>query len=167
MSGRSPRPSHITIGKVVGPHGILGALKITPATDFLERFEPGRTVYLNGEPVTIKRLMSHKTQVRIETIEITDRNRAEELKWAEVSVPADELPEMDEDEFYTADLIGLTVEDESGKVLGKVDSIFPSPAHDILVIGEAMIPAVKEFVKEVDFDREVIVITPISGMFEE
>lgn len=167
MSGRSPRPSHITIGKVVGPHGILGGIKIAPATDFLERFEPGRTIYLNGEPVTIKRLMSHKTQIRIETKEITDRNGAEALKWAEVSVPADELPEMDEDEFYTADLIGLKVIDETGKVLGKVDDIFPSPAHDILIIGTGMVPAVKEFVKEVDFDREVIVISPIPGMFED
>lgn len=167
MPGRQPRPSHITIGKVVGPHGILGGLKIAPTTDFVERFEPGKTIYLNGEPVTIKRLGFHKTQIRIETNEVTDRNRAEELKWAEVTVPADEMPELAEGEFYTADLIGLEVQDQSGKKLGRVDSIFASPAHDILVIGKAMVPAVKEFVKEIDFDRKVVVVTPIQGMFEE
>lgn len=167
MPGRRTRPSHVTIGRVVGPHGILGGLKIVPATDFLERFEPGRTIYLNGQPVTIKRLGFHKTQVRIETNEIRDRNRAEELKWAEVTVPSDEMPDLEEDEFYTADLIGLEVLDGCGNKLGKVDSVFASPAHDILVVGEAMVPAVKEFVKEIDFDRKVVVIAPIAGMFED
>lgn len=167
MSGRSPRPSHITIGKVVGPHGILGGLKIAPTTDFLQRFEVGRTIYINDRPVTIKRLMAHKTQVRIETKEITDRNTAETLKWAKVSVPADEIPELEEDEFFSADLIGLKAVDESGNVLGVVSDVFSSPAHDVLQIGSAMVPAVMEFVKEVDLEAGVIVITPIPGMFEE
>jgi len=167
MSGRSPRPSHITIGKVVGPHGILGGLKIAPTTDFLQRFEVGRIIYINDQPVTIKRLMAHKTQVRIETKEITDRNTAETLKWAKVSVPADEIPELEEDEFFSADLIGLKAVDESGNVLGVVSDVFSSPAHDVLQIGSAMVPAVMEFVKEVDLEAGVIVITPIPGMFEE
>lgn len=167
MSGRSPRPSHITIGKVVGPHGILGGIKIAPTTDFLQRFEPGRVIYLNDQPVTIKRLMAHKTQVRIETKEILDRNTAETFKWAKVSVPADETPELEEDEFFSADLIGLKVVDESGRVLGAVDDVFSSPAHDILQIGSAMVPAVMEFVKEVDLENGVIIVMPIPGMFEE
>ncbi len=167
MSGRSPRPSHITIGKVVGPHGILGGLKIAPTTVFLGRFDPGRTIYINDKPVTIKRLMVHKKQVRIETQEITDRNQAEALKWASVTVPEDEIPELEEDEFFSADLIGLKAIDESGKVLGTVDDVFASPAHDILQIGTAMVPAVMEFVKEVDLEAGVIVITPILGMFED
>ncbi|MFM9874628.1 MAG: ribosome maturation factor RimM [Fimbriimonadaceae bacterium] len=167
MSGRSPRPSHITIGKVVGPHGILGGLKIAPTTSFLQRFEPGRTIYINDEPVTVKRLMAHKSQIRIETKEITDRNQAERLKWALVSVPADETPELEEDEFFSADLIGLKAVDESGNQLGVVDEVFSSPAHDVLKIGSAMVPAVMEFVKEVDLENGVIVITPIPGMFEE
>lgn len=166
MSGRTPSPSHVTIGKVVGPHGIKGGLKIQPQTDFFERFEPGSVVYLNGEPVTITRLTSHKTQVRIETKEVLDRNTAEALKWAKVSVPAEDLPELDDDEFYTADLIGLDVVNVEGKKLGVVKEIFPSPAHDILVIGDTMIPIVKEFVKEIDLDEGRIVVAPIPGMFE-
>jgi 16S rRNA processing protein RimM len=166
MPGRSARPDHVTIGKVVGPHGILGGLKINPSTDFIERFQPGQRVFIDGTPVTIKRLTAHKTQLRIETVEITDRNRAEELKWAQVTVPASELPELEEDEFYTADLIGLQVVDPSGRALGTVDSILPSPTHDILVIGEAMVPVVREFIKEINLDRKVVVIEPIPGMFD-
>lgn len=168
MAGQPPRPSdQITIGQVVGPHGIKGAVKIKPSTDFLERFEPGKRVFISGQPYTIKRTTTHKTQIRIETKEIRDRNQAEELQWAKVTVPADELPDLDEDEFYTSDLIGLRVIDESGRELGKVDDIYHSPAHDILMIGKGMIPAVQEFVKDVDLDAGVITVAPIPGMLEE
>lgn len=168
MAGQPPRPSdQVTIGQVVGPHGIKGAVKIKPSTDFLERFEPGRRIFIAGEEFTIKRMTTHKTQVRVETKEIRDRNHAEELQWAHVTVPADEMPELDENEFFTSDLIGLKVVDESGRELGKVDDVFQSPAHDILMIGSGMIPAVQEFVKDVDLEAGVITIAPIPGMFEE
>ncbi len=168
MAGQPPRPSDVvTIGQVVGPHGIKGALKIKPSTDFLERFEPGRRIFISGKPYTIKRMTTHKTQVRVETKEIRDRNEAETYQWADVTVPADEMPELDDNEFFTSDLIGLKVIDESGKELGKVDDVFQSPAHDILMVGTGMIPAVQEFVKDVDLENGVITVAPILGMFEE
>lgn len=168
MAGQPPRPSEsVTIGQVVGPHGIKGGLKVKPTTDFIGWFEPGKRIFINDVAYTIKRMTTHKTQVRVETKEIPDRNFAETLQWAKITVPADEMPELDEDEFYTADLIGLKVIDESGKVLGKIDDVMQTPAHDILLIGSAMIPAVQEFVKDVNLEDGTITVAPIPGMFEE
>lgn len=166
MAGRS-RPDHIRIGRIVGAHGIQGGFKIEPLTDFLERFEPGETIYVDQRALKIRRLTYHKSQLRIETQEVTDRNEAETLQWKDITVPAEKLPDRGEDEFYTRDLIGLAAIDESGESLGQVSDVKPSPAHDLLIIGGAMVPMVKEFVKAVDLQARTITIRPIPGLFEE
>ncbi len=170
MPGRRPRPKnrdHMIIGQVVGPHGIRGGLRVKVLTDFPERFDKGRTVFIDGEPCTIDRSFWHKDQVRLDLKEITNRNRAEELKWVGVTIPADDLPETDEDEFLVRDLIGLKVVTAEGKDLGKVEDVMPNPAHDLLVMGEVLIPVVKAFIASIDLESEVITVTLIPGMLPE
>lgn len=65
---------------------------------------------------------------------VNDRNAAEALKGTRLYVPADALPELDEDEFYIKDLIGLTVLDTSGTTLGKVKNVESFGHHDALEI---------------------------------
>ena len=167
MTGRRPDDGAITIGQVVGPHGIQGGLRVKVLTDFVERFEPGRTIYLNGEPKTISKANWHKDQVRLQLKEVNDRNLAEDLKWAQITVPADDLPELDEDEFLTAELLGLRVITTEGQEIGKVTEVLASPAHDIIVVGKTMIPAVEEFVHEIDLDNGTMTVELIEGMLEE
>lgn len=65
---------------------------------------------------------------------VTDRNAAEALKGTRLYVPADALPELDEDEFYIKDLVGLTVLGTDGTELGKVKEVSSFGAHDALEI---------------------------------
>ena len=53
---------------------------------------------------------------------------------------------------------------KEGRPLGKVDQVLPYPAHDVLVVGKIMIPAVQEFVKEVDLEGKRIVVKLLEGM---
>ena len=73
---------------------------------------------------------------------------------------------MEENEFFTEDLIGLKVVTTDGQELGVVDDVLGAPAQDILVIGEVMIPAVKEFVKEVDLEAGLIRVELIPGFLD-
>ena len=78
--------------------------------------------------------------------------------------------ELEEGDFFIADLVGLPVIDaDSGKEYGKLTDVINTGASDIYVIktptGEAMMPAVDEFVEEIDLDKGIFV-KPIEGMFE-
>ena len=77
---------------------------------------------------------------------------------------------IDEDSVFIADLIGLDVIDvDDGKVYGKLREVINRGASDIYVVdtpdGDRMMPAVSEFVKEIDLDKGIFV-KPIEGMFE-
>ena len=74
------------------------------------------------------------------------------------------VPELDEDEYFTEDLLDLEVFTTSGEKLGVVDDVLPYPAHDTLQVGEILIPVVKQFVKKIDLEEGRIEVELIPGM---
>jgi 16S rRNA processing protein RimM len=80
---------------------------------------------------------------------------------ATLAVRRDELPPPGEDEYYAADLVGVPVEDEAGRPLGRVREVTPGVANDVLELDTGLLlPMVAECVREVDLDRGRIVIAP-------
>ncbi|RYG45721.1 16S rRNA processing protein RimM [bacterium] len=153
----------VRIGRIAGAHGLKGQLKIDPLTDFWERFDKGCTLILQGKEYEVEASQVHKGRPLIKLRGIDTIDQAEKLQWEYLE--SDEArPDLEEDEFLTDDLIGLTVFDQNGLQLGKVDDILSTPAHDILVIGEIMVPAIKEFVDDVDLEAETIKVRLIPGM---
>jgi 16S rRNA processing protein RimM len=157
--------SPIVIGKIVGTFGLKGYVKVWPSTDFPERFEPGRAVTVGGVEYAIRDAQWHKKQVRIR-LKGVNHERAEAMIGSDVF--ADDLDVvLEEGEYRVADLIGLEVFDTEGKLLGTLDEVIAAPAHDIYRVGEALVPAVSEFVKEIDAPGGKVVIAPIPGMFPD
>ncbi len=102
--------------------------------------------------------------------EITDRDSAETLCGYVLEVRSSQLPELDEDEFYPFDLVGLEARDPSGSEVGRVTDVVESPAHPVLIIalaagGEALAPFVQAAVPVVDVEAGYLVVDPelISG----
>lgn len=104
--------------------------------------------------------------------EVTDRNRAEELNGTDLFVDREALGEANqEDEFFVADLIGLSVIDQTGHSIGKVTAVNDFGAGDLLDISlangsTAMLPFTLEFVPKVDFEADQITINPPDGWDE-
>jgi 16S rRNA processing protein RimM len=97
--------------------------------------------------------------------EISDRDQAEALRGYVLEILSSQLPELDEDEFYPFDLIGLEARDLSGSVLGKVTDAVESPAHAILIVSldtgrEALAPFVKAAVPRVEVAAGYLVVDP-------
>lgn len=157
----------VRVAQIVGPFGIKGQVKLKLLTDFPERFAKGRRLRLNDEWVTIDETLLHKTQLIVRLSGVKDRTDAERLQWAYLEALVDERPALDEGEFLTEDLIGLEVVNSDGRTLGKVDRVEKYPAHDILVVGTLMIPAVQAFVLDVDLDAKRITVQLIPGMEED
>lgn len=132
----------LQIGRIVGPHGVRGEVRVHPDSDFPERFEvPGQRwlqppTAQTPEAVELVRgrLQPGKNLYVIQLAHVHDRAQAEALKGSLLLVPqGDRLP-LEPDEFHVQDLIGLTVRHHaSGVVLGTVSNLF-SAGNDLLEV---------------------------------
>lgn len=170
--------NRVVIGRVTGPHGIHGALKIFPLTDYPERFfgMDSVSLYRGGElvgtyPVREMGELRGKGLV-LGTLEGVDSVEAAEfLNGCTVEVePAERVP-LPENEFWIDDLVGLDVRDESGRRLGTVKDIVSSGAARLLVItddggAEHLIPAVPEFFLSADLATRTVTVRLIDGLWE-
>jgi 16S rRNA processing protein RimM len=78
---------------------------------------------------------------------------------AALEVPRSELPEPEPDSYYVFQLVGLDVEEEGGRVLGKVKEIAPGVANDVLELDSGLaLPMVEACVREVDLERRRILV---------
>ena len=78
-----------------------------------------------------------------------------------LSVRRDQLAPPADGEYYAFDLVGLEVEDERGRPLGRVREVAPGVANDVLELDSGLLlPMVAECVREVDLERGRIVIAP-------
>ena len=166
---------YISIGRIVNTHGIKGELKVESWSDFdEERYETGNRVFIchKGEylPFTVKSFRFHKNHTLLMLEEIRDINDAEQYKTDEVCISADSREELPEGEYYQDELIGLQAADEDGNVLGEViDVEETSYTQNRLRIRrddgqEFLVPFVPAFIREVNFDGEVIVIRVMEGL---
>jgi 16S rRNA processing protein RimM len=88
-------------------------------------------------------------------------------------VPSAELAALSAGQYYQHDIIGLRVERMDGAPLGVITAIIPSGASDLYVVRdevsgqERFLPAVKEFIREVNVAAGVMRVEPIPGLFDE
>ncbi len=108
----------------------------------------------------------HKTALLVKFKGYEDVNAAMALKGRRVSIARKDA-RLAPGQFFLADLIGLTVKDESGQTVGTLKEVLtPSRQNVYVVAGETthMIPAVPEFVKKVDIDAGEMTVSLIEGM---
>jgi 16S rRNA processing protein RimM len=161
-----------TIGEVVGVFGIVGELKVRIETDFPERFTKLAEAVLRGPNgaarlFKVKKARLHKGQALLKLEGIDRIEDAEVWRGARVQVRPEERVALPEDSFYASDIIGLEVVTKDGRALGKLEKILPYPAQDLFQIGEILIPAVKEFIVEVDIPGGRIIVDPPQGLLPD
>lgn len=160
----------ILSGEIVNTHGINGEFKINPWCDSPEFLLDFDTIYINEKPYKVKSSRVHKNCVLMKVVGINDVNAAQALRGAKVSVNKDEV-ELEEGQYFIADLIGLEVYDENDGLVGKISDVLNLPANDAYVVSdgerEFMIPVVREFVKAVDMENKRVEVKLIPGMRDE
>lgn len=157
------RKTTVQVGQIVGAFGIRGHVKVEPLTQYLERLEAGRQLKLGDQWLTVENCTIHKGRPLLKLSGVNTMSEAQALQWKYLEAHA-EKPALEEDEFLTEDLIGLDVFTVEGEPLGRVDDVLAMPAHDVLQVGEILIPAVKEFVKDIDLDEGRVTVQLIYGM---
>jgi 16S rRNA processing protein RimM len=175
MSARPSLDDLLLVGQITVPHGVRGQLKFHAITSRPEHLEQIKTIFVGDELVEYRlvRAAVHKGSQMIMTLEGVDtREGAEAMRGLEVYIPQTEAAPLDKDEYYLHDLPGLNVQTVDGTPLGVVKEIIETGANEVLVItrpegGEALIPMIREVVKQLDVAGGLIVVEPIPGLLEE
>lgn len=154
----------VCIGTIVAPHGVRGDIRILPQTEHPEQFLDLDYLLLeNGRTLHLTNARFHKRMVLIKCREVNNMNEAEVLRGQKVFIYTEDLPELEEGEFYVADLVGCDVTDEAGSVVGVLKDVISTGSNDVYVVTdtdgkEILVPALKKHVKEIDLDARRIVV---------
>jgi 16S rRNA processing protein RimM len=166
--------NYIECGKIINTHGCKGGLKLESWCNTPEDLAGMKKIFMleSGayKKYKVKKASVFKQFVLFDLDTIDDMDKALLLKNQVVYADRNDF-DLEDDEYFIADVIGLDVIDyNTNKCYGKLSDIINRGASDIYVVktenGEVMIPAVDEFIKKVDIKNNIILITPIQGMFD-
>ena len=163
---------YIEVGKIVNTHGIRGEIKLNPWTDDVEELITTPSFYLQ-EGASFRRLDAervriHKNCAIIKCKGIDDMTTAETLRGKTLFVMKEE--ELPEGRYYIADLLGLFVK-TAEDIIGKLTDVLQTGAHDVYEVTtkenkKVLIPAVSEFVKEINLSAGYILVELIDGFLD-
>lgn len=165
----------LEVGKIVTTHGIKGEVKVSITTDNLNRFNVGNKLLIKLDKeykeITISSFRMHKNMALISFDNITNINDVLQYVGLFLYVDRDMLDDLEKGEYYYDDLIGLDVYDkslESGKI-GTVVDVIEVPQGEILRIKltngkKALVPYVDEYIKEIDVDNNIMIISSVEGL---
>ena len=121
----------VVLAAVVGAHGIGGEVRLKLFTDDLARY-PSLTA--GGRSFTLKSVRPGPNGAVARFAEVTDRTAAEALRGTQLSVPRASLPDLGDDEYYHADLIGEAAVSTAGEDLGRIVDVVDYGAGDLIEI---------------------------------
>jgi 16S rRNA processing protein RimM len=125
----------ILIGRILGPHGLKGEVKIKSFTEApLDLASYGAVIASDGRKFTLEHERLQGDVVVASIKGLADRTSAESLRGLDLYVDRADLPETDEDEFYHSDLIDLPVTDASGAEVGRVIAFHNFGGGDVMEV---------------------------------
>lgn len=175
----------VTVGVVLRPFGLHGEVRVRLETDFPERFVPGARLFwwlppkpeppeeepftpsrrpkrpprtMHPQPCVIESVRWQGDRLIIKLEGFDTITHAENLRGAWLLIPPEERMPIGEDEYYIDDLIGMEVFTEAGERVGKLKRVIPGGVYDYYEIGKYTIPAVGEYILEVDVPRKRMVV---------
>ncbi|OBA01205.1 ribosome maturation factor RimM [Paenibacillus polymyxa] len=164
------------VGKIVNTHGIRGELKILTTTDFPEdRFAKGSELFIvpaEGKapiPVTVETARFQKNMVVAKFKEYHNINDVEKYKGTLLKVSAERLGELEENEFYFHEVVGMEVVTEDGNELGVVKEILTPGANDVWVVKmpkgkELLLPYIEEVILDVNVREKRVTVRLMEGL---
>jgi 16S rRNA processing protein RimM len=161
----------IRVGQVTGAYGLDGAVKVTPLTDFADRFDSGSNLLLAGAKRQVEWSRASQPGLVVKLKGIDNRTLAELFRGQYLEVPDEDIRPLEPGRFYHRQVVGLAAITKSGERLGVITEVLERPANDVWVSREGtiehLIPATKDAVLEVDVSGGRVVVADWLIRFEE
>ena len=163
----------LKVGVITTTHGVRGEVKVYPTTDEPERFLDLEYVLLDTgkelRRLDIKNVRFFKNLVILKFDGIDNINDIEKYKGRDLWIPREEAQELDEDEYYIADLLGMKVLLEDGSEFGTLKNVMETGANDVYIVdsvehGEVLLPAIKECILDGDIETNTMTVHLMKGL---
>ena len=163
----------LRVGVITSAHGIKGEVKVFPTTDDAKRFKELKEVILDtGKehiPMEIEHVKFFKNMVILKFRGYDNINEIEKYKSRDLLITRDQAVDLEPDEYFITDLIGLTVVSDQGAELGTLKDVLETGANDVYVVEngegeEILLPAIRECILDVDVEKNVMTIHLMKGL---
>lgn len=156
--------NRVAMGYIKGVFGVKGWLKIAASTEYTDSLldYPEWQLTKDGQSISVTlesgKIANGELQVKFENID--DRDAAFALRGYTIEIPRTAFPPAEKNEYYWADLIGMSVINREGITLGTVNKLMETGAHDVLMVngeyGQKLIPFVAHYIDSVDTASQTI-----------
>jgi 16S rRNA processing protein RimM len=169
--------STLRLGRVVGAHGLHGALRVRPDNLDSDTLEQVNRVFLESPeagPPREYRLTAaqrlNRTTIRLVLEGLDDPDAADALRGSTVAVALEDLPAKAPGEFYFYEAIGCAVTTTDGRRLGVIEEVFATGANDVWVVrdgaAEVLVPVIDNVVKSIDLAAREMLIEAVPGLLD-
>ena len=155
----------IRIGAILGAKGLKGEILVKYFSENFSAFKNYSYFFIGNinNKFNVTNFSIRKENISVSLKQINSRTDAEKLKGQEIFIEKIQLKDLEGDEWYHQDLIGLDVELSTGKKIGIIEAIYNFGAGDILEIKlinnkTEMMPFNKDFVLEIIINDKIIVL---------
>lgn len=165
----------LRVGVISSTHGVRGEVKVYPTTDDPERFLDLDEVLLDAgrEQIVLEitNVKFFKNMVILKFKGYDSINDIEKYKGRDLLIRRDQAVDLDEDEYFITDLVGLWVVTDEGVNLGELKEVMPTGANDVYIVRqengkELLLPAIKECILDVDLDQGIMKIHLMDGLLD-
>lgn len=166
----------IAVGRISGTHGIRGQLRLHSYSGNLASLQHAGEAQLalpdgSSLTVSIRRASRHSGKILLALDGYDSIDQVQQLTGAELLLRRNQLPALENDEYYWQDLLGLQVRTVDGELLGTVTGIMETGANDVYVVRndtgkEYLIPAIADVIETVDLAAGTMTITPLEGLLD-
>ena len=161
------------VGAIASVHGIKGEVKVFPTTDEPEKFKKLKKVVLKTEKeereMHLKSARFFKNMVIVKFAEIESPEEAQKYRGATLWIARKQAVPLEKNEYYQADLIGLSVVTDTQEPFGELKDVLSTGANDVYVVAradgsEVLLPAIRECILDVDMEKRMMRVHIMDGL---
>ena len=162
------------VGKILSAHGIHGEINVAVLTDRVDRINVGQKLWsLSGEErisLTVEKIRKGPRGLIVQFVEVRDRSQAEKLTGSSLAISNADRGEPEPGAYYVSDVIGCQVVTDDKRDLGRITDVISMIHHDLYVVegshSEILVPAMREFIVEIDIDRKRVVVRNLEAFWD-
>ena len=163
------------VGIISSTHGVRGEVKVFPTTDDMKRFKKLKEVLLDtGKETLTLEIEGVKFFKQFVILKFKGYDNIDDIvkyRGKSVFVPRENAVKLQKDEYFIADLIGLKVVNEDGSFTGVLKDVMETGANDVYIAEsqdgkEVLIPAIKDCILQVDFEKEQVLVHLLDGLLD-